>query len=330
MRRRDFITLLGSSAAALPLRAGAQQPAGIRLIGVLMGFAESDPNAQSLVTAFRNGLAQLGWTERNNLRIVLRWAAGDPDRITKFAKELVDLRPDALLGQTTPVLRALAHQTSVIPIVFAVVSDPIGGGFAKSLIEPGGNITGFTDVESSMGGKWVQLLKDVAPHTASIALLFNPATAPPLKFYMASIQNAASSLAVTVIPAPVHARDDIEGVIAGQARASEGGIIVMPDGFNTTHRELIIGLMARYAVPAIYFNRYFVESGGLIAYGDDYDELFRLAAGYIDRVLRGQKPGKLPIQLPAKFELAVNLNTAKSLGVTIPDRLLSIADAVID
>ncbi len=329
MRRREFIGLIGG-AAALPLVAHAQKSNRTRVIGVLMGFAESDPNAQLLVGAFRGALAKLGWTEENNLRVEIRWGAGDPDRMRKFAKELVDLRPDAILAQTTPVLRAVAAETRTIPIVFAVVSDPIGGGFAASLTRPGGNITGFTDAEPAMGGKWVQFLKEIAPRTEKAALVFNPATAPPLEFYLPSIKAAASSLAIEVNVAPVHSRDEFEGVIAAQARNSGSGIIVMPDGFNTTHRDLIIALMARYRVPAIYFNRYFAQSGGLIAYGDDYAELFRQAAWYVDHVLRGANPGDLPIQLPAKFELAINVKTADALGVSVPPSLLGSADLVIE
>jgi putative tryptophan/tyrosine transport system substrate-binding protein len=328
--RRKFIAALGSIAVEWPLAARTRQSDRMRLIGVLMGFAESDANAQSLVTAFRSALPQLGWTEGNNLGIEVRWGAGDPDRMRTFAKELVDLRPDALLGQTTPVVAALARETRTIPIVFTVVSDPIGSGFAESLAHPGGNITGFTDAESAMGGKWVQLLKEVAPRTVSVALLFNPATAPPLRFYLSSIMTAASSFAIKASIAPVRGKDEIEGVVAVQARNPGGSVIVMPDGFNTTHRDLIIELTARYGVPAIYFNRYFSESGGLIAYGDDYAELFRLAAGYVDRILRGEKPGELPIQLPAKFELFVNLKTAKALGLTISESFLLRADGVIE
>ena len=295
-----------------------------------MGFAESDPTAQSWVGAFQNALAKLGWTEGSNLRIELRWAAADPDKIRSFARELVDLRPDAIFDQTTPVTGALASETQTIPIVFVYVADPIGSGFAPSLARPGGNITGFTYLEPTTGGKWVGLLKEIAPRTAHVAILFNPATTPPLKFYMPSIQAAASSFAIEASSAPVHAKDEIEGVIAAQARNPGGGLLVMPDVFNDANRELIIGLAARLGVPAIYPRPVFAESGGLIAYGADLTEQFRQAAGYIDRILKGANPGDLPIQQPSKFELAINVKTAKALGLNIPQSVLLLADEVIE
>ena len=329
LKRREFITLLGGAAAAWPAVARAQQPEQIRRIGVLMGYAESDPAVQSYLAAFRGALAKLGWTDGSNLRIELRWGAADPDRIKTFAKELVDLRPDAILGVTTPVINALARETRTIPIVFAAVADPIGSGIFASLAHPGGNITGFTTLDSALGGKWVGLLKEIAPHTVRAALLVNPTTAP-LQTYMPSIRAAATSFAVEVSTAPVHARDEIEGVIAAQARNPGGSLIVMPDIFNRRNRDLIIALAARYGVPAIYYNRSFAESGGLIAYSDDFAEQFRQAAGYINRILRGSKVGELPIQQPTKFELVINMKTAKALGLTLSSGLLSIADDVIE
>jgi putative tryptophan/tyrosine transport system substrate-binding protein len=332
MRRREFIALLGGAAAstAWPLFVRAQQSGQSRRIGVLMSYAESDPAVQSYLAAFRGALAKLGWTDRNNLRIELRWGAADPDRIKTFAKELVDLRPDAILGATSPVIRALARETQTIPIVFAIVTDPIGNGFVASLAHPGGNITGFTALDPALGGKWVGLLKEIAPHTVRAALLFNPTTASPLQIYMPSIQAAATSFAVEVSAAPVHAKDEIEGVIAAQARNPGGSLIVMPDPFNRRNRDLIIALAARYGVPAIYYNRSLAESGGLIAYSDDFTEELRQAAGYIDRILRGSKVGELPIQQPTKFELVINMKTAKALGLTLSSGLLSIADEVIE
>jgi putative tryptophan/tyrosine transport system substrate-binding protein len=328
--RRDLIAILGGAAVAWPLAARAQQPDRVRLIGVLMAYAESDATAQSWLAAFRAALAKLGWTEGNNLRIELRWSAADPDRIRTLAKELVDLRPDAIFGVTTPVIGALARETRTIPIVFAGVSDPIGSGFAASLAHPGGNITGFTINDPALGGKWVQLLKEIAPRTVHVALLFNPATTVPIQFFMPSIQAAASSFAVEVTAAPVHAKDEIEGVIASQAHNPGGGLFVMPDVFNDVNRELIIALAARYSVPAIYFNRFFSEPGGLISYGDIRAEQFRPAAGYIDRILKGEKPANLPLQAPTKFELIINLKTAKALGLTIPESFLARADEVIE
>jgi len=330
MRRRNFIAGLASIIVARPLAARAQQPDRMRLIGVLMAYAESDSTAQSWLAAFRAALAKLGWTEGSNLRIELRWSAADADTMRKLAKELVDLRPNAIFGVTTPAVGALARETRTIPIVFAGVSDPIGGGFVANLAHPGGNITGFTtgNADPALGGKWVELLKQIAPRTARVALLFNPATVVPVQFFMPSIQAAAASFAVQVSAAPVHGKDEIEGVVAAQARDPGDGLIVMPDVFNDVNRELIIALAARYSVPTIYFNRFF--SGGLISYGDVRSEQFRLAAGYIDRVLKGEKPADLPVQVPTKFELIINLKTAKALGLTIPDKLLATADEVIE
>jgi putative ABC transport system substrate-binding protein len=331
LKRRQFITLVGSAAASWPLVARAQQPERMKRIGVLMDLAESDPVAQSEIAAFRGALAKLGWTEGNNLRIEIRWAVADADMMKTWAKELVDLRPDAILSRGTPVTRALAGETRTIPIVFVVVADPIGSGFAASLARPGGNITGFSNLFSTLGSKWVELLKEVAPRTVRMALLFNPATLAPLELFMPFIQAAASSFAVEVSPAPVHSKDEIEGVIAAQARTPGGGLIVMPDGFNLVNRELIIALAGRYSLPAIYFNAtYFAESGGLISYGPDFTEYFRQAAGHIDRILKGAKPEELPIQQPTKFELVINLKTAKALGLTVPNTLLIAANQVID
>jgi len=295
-----------------------------------MGWAEGDPATQSLVATFRGALAKLGWTEGDNLRIELRWGNGNAARIETFAKELVDLRPDAILGQTTPVIGALARKTRTIPVVFVQVSDPIGIGFVANLARPGSNVTGFTTDNSAQGGKWVEVLKEIAPRTVSMGLLFNPETAAPPKFFMPSIQAAASSFAVQASAAPVHANDEIESVIAAQARNSSGGLIVTPDPFNAANRELIIGLAARYGVPAIYFNRFFADSGGLIAYGSVVREEFRQAAGYIDRILKDAKPADLPVQAPTKFELVINLRTAKALGLTVPQTLLATADEVIE
>ena len=257
MRRREFITLVGSAAAVWPLAVRAQQADRIRLIGVLMGYEESDAAAPSWLAAFRGALSKLGWTEGSNLRIELRWSAGDPDRMKTLAKELVDLRPEAIVGQSTPVTSALTRETRTIPIVIVGVSDPIGSGFAANLARPSGNITGFSANDPALGGKWLELLKEIAPRTEHVALLFNPATTPPLKIFMPSIQAAASSAAIEVSVAPLHDKDEIEGIIAAQARSPGGGLIVMPDTFNIVYREPIIALAARYGVPAIYNNRFF-------------------------------------------------------------------------
>jgi putative tryptophan/tyrosine transport system substrate-binding protein len=324
MRRREFTSLVLGAATALPLASRAQQSGRVQLIGVLMGFAESDPIAQLMVAAFRGALPKLGWTEGNNVRIELRWAGPDP-----LAKELAGLRPDAMLGQTTPVVRALAREMPNSPIVFVTVSDPIGSGFAVSLARPGGNITGFTVDDSALGGKWVELLKQISPGTAHVALLFNP-SGPPLQFFMPSIEAAASSNKVEVSVAAVSSKDEIEGVIAAQARDPGGGLIVMPNAFNTTNRELVIALANRYRVPAIYFSAYGAQSGGLIGYGSDYAEQARQAAGYVDRILKGTKPADLPVQAPTKFELVINLKTAKALDLQPSAKLLALADEVIE
>lgn len=328
MKRRVFIKIVGG-VATWPLAARAQQPDRTRLIGVLMGW-ESEPAARSLVAAFGGALSKLGWTEDKNLRIELRWGLGDPDRIGAFAKELVELRPDAILGVTTPVVGALARETRTIPIVFALVSDPIGSGFAASLAQPDRNITGFSDFNAALGGKWMALLKEIAPRIVRVALLLNPATGPPLQSFMPSIQEAASSYGIQVSVASVYAPDELEGVIAEQARSQGGSLIVLPAAFNVANRDRITTLVARYGLPAIYNSNLYTEEGGLIAYGVDFIELFRQSGGYVDRILRGAKPGELPIQLPTRFSLVINLKTAKALGLTVPPTLLATADGVIE
>jgi ABC-type uncharacterized transport system substrate-binding protein len=333
MRRREFIALLGGTAAIWPLSAHAQQRAASMLLGVLIGVADSDPVGQALLAAFRAALAKLGWTEGGNLRIELRWGASNADRIRTLAKELVALRPDAIFVHSTPGTVAVVHETRTIPIVFVNVSDPIGGGIATSFAHPGGNATGFTNLDPAMGGKWVELLKQIAPRTVRVAVLFNPAIVPPQqsRFTLLAIEAAASSLAVEVSAAPVQSKDEIEGVIAAQAHNPGGGLIMVPDVYIATNRDLIIALAARYEVPAIYFLPFFAKAGGLISYGDDPFEQWRLAAGYIDRILKGAaKPADLPVQAPTKFQLVINLKTAKALGLTVPPKLLATADEVIE
>jgi putative tryptophan/tyrosine transport system substrate-binding protein len=329
MRRREFISLLGG-VAAWPLAAHAQQAQRMRRIGVLIGFAETDPDVKSWFAAFRGALAKLGWTEGSNFQIELRWASDDPDRMKAFAKELVDLRPDAILSVTTPVTNALVRETQTIPIVIVTVADPIASGFVTNVGRPGGNVTGFALYEPSMGGKWLELLKRIAPGVTRVALLFNPTTSVPINFYMASIQAAASSFTVQASAAPVHAQDEIEGVIAALAGNLGAGLIAMPDLFNTINRDVIIAWTARYRIPAIYFFRSFADSGGLISYGPDFAEQYPLAAGYIDRILKGEKPGDLPIQMPIKVPLIINLRTANALGLDVPLGLLNAADEIIE
>jgi len=331
MRRREFITLLSGAAAGWPLAARAQQPNRTRRLGVLIGFVENDPAGQSQLKAFQATLTKIGWTVGDNLQIEVRWGGADPDRTRMLAKELVDLRPDAILSLTTLATSALARETQTIPIVFAIVADPIGNRFAVSLAKPGGNMTGFTSLDPTMGAKWIELLKEIAPRTVRVALLFNPTTAMPFQFLMPSIEAAASSFAVEVRAAPVRDKEELEKIISTQAHPPGGGLVVMPDVFNTRNRDLIIALAAKYGVPAIYFNpAYFAQSGGLIGYSDDYEEECRLAAGYIDRILKGEKPGDLPVQNPTKYQLIINLKTAKALGLTVPPTLLATADEVIE
>src|ERR1700722_2364566 len=330
MRRREFMTLFGRAAMMWPVAARAQQPGRMRLIGVLMGYAERDPVAQSEVAAFLGALTKLGWTEGGNFRTEIRWSAGDADRERTFAKQLIDLRPDVILSQSTKVTSSLVRETRTIPIVFVNVADPVTSEFVASFAHPGGNVTGFANNNSALGGKWVQLLKELAPRTARVALLSNQATGAPLQLFMPSIQAAASSIAVEVSPAPVLTTDEIESVIAGQARSPGGGLVVMPAAFSVTNRDLIIALAARYGVPTIYFNRLFAESGGLVAYSADFVEQLRAAAGYVDRILKGARPGDLPVQNPTKYELLINLKTAKALALDVPPHLQQLADELIE
>ena len=329
MRRRELFALLGG-AVAWPQTALGQQPERMRFIGVLMAYAQSDPVVQPMVAAFRDGLAKRGWTEGKNLRIEIRWGGGDAEKFKAFAKELVNLRLEAILSMGTAATGFVLHETLATPIVFVAVADPVGSGFVSNVAHPGGNVTGFMLDISTQGGKWVELLKEIAPRTAHVAVLANPATGPSLQFFMPSIQAAASSFAIHVSVAPVQAKEEIEGVLAAQAREPGGGLIVVPSAFSSVNRDLIIALAAQYRLPAIYFERRFTEIGGLIAYSPDYAEGFRPAAEYIDRIFKGAKPGDLPVQAPTKFELFINLKTATALGLTVPSTLLASASEVIE
>ena len=328
MKRRDFITLVSGATVAWPLATRAQQRERMRIICVLMAYAESDPVAQSMAAAFHDELAKLGWREGNNLRIERRWGAGDAERLKAFAKELVGLRPEVILSMGTVATGFVVRETQTIPIVFVGVADPIGSGFIDNLARPGGGVTGFMLGNSEQGGKWVQLLKEIAPRTVHIALLSNPATGPSLQLFMPSIQAAASSLGIAVSDTPVQTKDDIEGVIAAQTREPGGSLIVPPSAFSTVNRDLIIALAARYRLPAMYYEKAFAISGGLIVYSPDFVEGFRPAAGYVDRILKGAKPGDLPVQAPTSFELFINLKTANALGLTIPQALLATANVI--
>jgi putative ABC transport system substrate-binding protein len=330
MRRREFITLLGSAALTWPLDARAQQPDRVRRIGALMGFPESDSQAQSFIAAFRDGLHKLGWTDGRNIRVDTRWAAFDAESRQRFAKELVALQPDVILSHTTPTTAALLQQTRTIPIIFATVTDPVGSGFVASLPRPGGIATGFTLVEPTMAAKWVELLKEIAPRVNRVAMLFNPATATYADYFLKPFKTAAASFAVEPIVAPVRDRSELESVIAAQSREPNGGLIVMPDSFTDAHRVEIISLAARYHLPAVYAYRFFTERGGLLSYGADLRDNFRRAADYVDRVLKGEKPADLPVQAPTKFELVINLKTAKAFGLSVPSSLLATANEVIE
>jgi ABC-type uncharacterized transport system substrate-binding protein len=330
MERRAF--LAGAAALlAAPLAAGAQQTSQMRRIGVLMGLAESDPGAQARVGAFRRGLQTLGWAEGRNVRIDIRWATTfDAPAMQRFAKELVALQPDLILSHNTPTTATLLQHTRTIPIVFAVVSDPIGSGFVASFPRPGGNVTGFTNIEPTMASKWLELLKEVAPRVARVAFLFNPATAPYAEYYLSPFKAAAASVAMEAIPTPVRNTSELEAAIAAQARTPNGGLVVMTDSFLVNHREKITSLAARYRLPAVYPFREFIELGGLLSYGNDLLDSFQRAATYADRILKGATPNELPVQAPVKFELVINLKTAKALGLKIPQSLLQRADQVID
>jgi putative tryptophan/tyrosine transport system substrate-binding protein len=328
MRRREFIAGL-AGAAAWPLAARAQQPERMRRIGVLMAYGESDPDARSYLAAFTQAIAGLGWTDGRNMRIDVRWAA-DNDRMRMFAKELVDLQPDVIVAQSTPVTAALQRETRAIPIVFATVADPVGEGFVASLPSPGGNITGFITVEAGMAGKWMQLLTEIAPGIKRVAMMFNPDTAPFISNYLPSFEAAARALKAEPITAPVHSNAEIETVIASLGREPGSGLVVMGDVFTFVHRPSIILLAARNNVPAVYSRGGFVRDGGLLSYGPVFEDNFRRAASYVDRILRGAKPAELPVQLATKFEMAVNLKTAKALGLTVPQSILLSADQVIE
>jgi ABC-type uncharacterized transport system substrate-binding protein len=331
VKRRTFIALLGSAAAAWPLAARAQQPDRMRRIGVLMGYAENDSEAQAWVAAFREGLQKLGWTEGRNTKIDTRWATpGDAEAMQRFAKELVALQPDLILSHTTPTTTALLQQTRTIPIIFANVGDPVGSGFVASFPRPGGNVTGFNVSEPTQAGKWVELLKEIAPRVAKVAMLFNPATATYAEYWLNPFKAAAASFAVEAIAAPVHDRSELEPVIAAQAGEPNGGLIVMPDSFPIAHRVEITSLAARYRLPAVYPYRFFAELGGLLSYGVDLTDNFRRAATYADRILKGAKPNELPVQAPVKFDLVINLKTAKVLGLDVPALLQQRADEMIE
>jgi len=329
MRRREFITLLGG-AAAWPLAARAQQGEQIRRIAMLSGLTASDPEAQARIAAFQQGLKEVGWTAGRTLHIEIRWSSGDAAEIRTLARELVELKPELIVGMTTPAVAALVKETKTIPIVFAGIVDPVGRGFVSSMARPGGNVTGILNFEFSMGGKWLETLKQVAPAVRRVALLFNPETAPFAASFVRVIEGSATSLAVEPTTAPVYDTAQLERAVIDLAAKPDGGLIVLPDVFTMGHRDLIIALAARHRVPAVYPLRAFAMSGGLISDSGDTSDILRRTASYVDRILKGAKPGDLPVQSPTKFELVINLKTAKSLGLEIPPMLFARADEVIE
>jgi putative ABC transport system substrate-binding protein len=328
VRRREFITLLGGG-AAWPLTGHAQEPEQIRRVGALIGFPANHPNAQSYVTAFGQALGRFGWVDGKNIRIDYRFAAGDPTLFKTYAVELVGLSPAAILASTTPAVAALREQTRTIPIVFVLVVDPVGMGFVQSLGRPGENITGFSAYDASIMGKWVQVLKEVAPSVTRVAVIFNPDTTPLAPLFNRSIETAAPSFGITVTLAPVHDDAGIEEAIANHAREPGGGLLCLPDSFNVTHQNVIVAAAARHTLPLIG-TADFPRAGGVMSYWFDPVDLHALAASYIDRVLRGASPADLPVQQPTKYSLIINLKTAKALGLTIPPGVLDLADELIE
>ena len=328
MKRREFITLLGG-AAAWPLAARAQQSDGMRRIGVLMGLAEDDPETKARLAAFRQGLDKRGWSEGRNVRIDYRFAPVSA-QAEVLAKELVALQPDVILAHTTPVIAALQRESRTIPIVFAGVANPIGSGFVASLPRPGGNLTGVMLYEASVTGKWLAMLKEIAPNLARAAFVANPKTATFYDYYLQAAEAAAPSVGIEPVPTLVENATDIERAIGSFASAPNGGLVVIPDVAATVHRDLIIALAARHRIPAVYFSRMFVAAGGLMSYGNDFVDMFRQAASYVDRILRGEKPADLAVQFPTKFEMVVNRKTATALGLAIPPSILLRADEVIE
>ena len=330
MRRREFITLLGGALADQAIPANAQEPVRVRTVGVLMGFA-NDAEAKARVEAFEQGLKREGWSLGQNLRIEYRYAEGDFAGMQALAKELVELKPDCVLGQSTPVTAALIQATRTIPIVFVAVSDPIGSGFVASMARPTGNVTGFTVLRASIAGKYLEMLKEMAPQLARVAIMYNPNSVPDDgKFFSRPFIESATKLKVRPIIAEVHDPSEIENAIMKLGRESGSGLVLVPDNFMSVHRDLIISLTAQFRIPAIYPYRYFAEAGGLMSYGVDAIDQFRRASEYVSRILHGAKPADLPVQAPTKFELVINLRTAKALGLVIPKILLAGAEQVIE
>jgi ABC-type uncharacterized transport system substrate-binding protein len=329
MKRRDFITLLGG-AGVWPLGARAQQRERMRRVGVLMAYAEGDPEAQARVVAFRQGLRELGWTEGHNLQMDYRYRTGEPDRARIFVTELLSLAPDVIVAHGTPALTALHRATRTIPVVFVSVIDPVGAGYVESLALPGGNITGFSTFEPEIGGKWLELLTEVAPGLRRVAGILDPGFRGFAGGWRA-IENMAPRFGLEVTSLLLHApTDDLESAVDTFAQGPGGGLIVLPTAINAVQRNRIFSLAARNRLPAVYAFRFYATDGGLMSYGIDTVDLFRRGASYVDRILKGEKPADLPVQAPIKFEMVINLKTAKALGLNVPDKLLALADEVVE
>jgi putative tryptophan/tyrosine transport system substrate-binding protein len=323
--RREFIALLGGATAAWPLAGRAQQREKIRRVGVLMGLEANDPEGQSELKALRQAFQELGRVDGHNLQLEIKWSGGEPDRIQASARELVTLPCEVIIARSTPATAALIKETRTIPIVFSYVADPIASGFVQSFPQPGGNVTGFQTYEFTLAPKWLQLLMELAPSLRRVGLIHNPATAPP--GFLRALDELSPSLSVQLIRAPVHNAADIDAAFAGLAREQDTGLMIMPDIFNDANHEQIVGLAAKYRLPVIYTHRF---DDGLISYGPDLSDVLRRTAPYVDRILRGDKPGELPVQAPTKYELTINLKIAKTLGLDPPISLLARTDEVIE
>jgi putative ABC transport system substrate-binding protein len=333
MRRRKFITGIGAAAIAhalSPVTTRAQQADGVRRMGVLWAFRENAPEAIALLSALTQGLSELGWINGRNLRMDVRWAGDSVEQMQLFAKDLVDLQPDVIHTTSTPATAALQRATQTIQIVFAGISDPVGAGFVSSLAHPGGNLTGFINIEASLAGKWLQLLRDIAPGITRAALIFNPDTAPSGgEYYLPSFEAAARSINVMPIAAPVRSEAEIETVIVSLGHKPPGGFVVMPDNFMIIHRAATILLAAQNKIPAVYHYDFYARDGGLLGYGPDPVDIFRRSASYIDSIFRGAKAADLPVQLPIKFDMTLNVKTARALGLAVPESILLRADEII-
>jgi len=329
MRRREFVKSIGGAAIAWPLTARAQQGERMRRVGALIGGAESDPDFQARVAAFRQSLEKLGWSEGKNIQIDYRFTAANRERTESFAKELVALQPEVIFASSTLPAAALQRESRTIPIVFGIVSDPVASGFVASIPRPGGNLTGFTSLEPSVSGKWLGLLKEIAPHVSRAAFIANPVTMP-YDLMMRSAQTLAPSIGIDLVPIRVATAADIQREIESFALERNGGLVVAADTTTAVHRDVIVSLSARHRLPAVYGERIMAVAGGLLSYGTDFADLYRKSASYVDRILRGAKPAELPVQAPTKFELVINLRAAKALGLTVPPTLLATADEVIE